>query len=178
MKILRWLVWFRWLLLTLPKKHGAFVLKCRVYHWRVIDVFLSKNNLRFLVKLSTENSYFRVIIFYLDELQLPIKISEEINQGINYSQISFLQKSVRIFLIQFICRKILIDVIHRIFRFWQVTKAKRRKTENPFVDNVFNHDLAKFQKDWSNIAIVGNHGRFAVNLLWKSRPQNTLHRCL
>ena len=106
----------------------------------------SKNKLRFLVKLSTENSYFQVIIFYLDELQLPVKISQEINEGINCSQISFLQKCVQIFLIQFICRKILIYVIHRIFRFWQVTKAKRWKTENPFVDNVFNYDLAKFQK--------------------------------
>ena len=36
----------------------------------------SKNNLHFLVKPSTENSYFRVNIFYLDELQLPMKISK------------------------------------------------------------------------------------------------------
>ena len=60
---------------------------------------LSKNNLHLLVKLSTENSYFRVSIFYFLELQLLIqnfffpiqkihslfKISEEINWGITCS---------------------------------------------------------------------------------------------
>ena len=57
-------------------------------YWKVS----SKNKLLFLVKLSTENSSFRVNIFYFDVLQLPIIISNEINESVKCSQIRFLIK--------------------------------------------------------------------------------------
>ena len=50
----------------------------------------SKKNLRLLAKLSTENSYFRVKIFCLDKLQLPIKFSKEISLSVKCSQINIL----------------------------------------------------------------------------------------
>ena len=37
--------------------------------------------------------------------------------------------------------------------------TKQRKAEHPFVDKVFNYDLEKFQKGYSNIVVVGTHGR-------------------
>ena len=36
-----------------------------------------------------------------------------------------------------------------------VIKVKQRKFEHPLVDKVFNYDLAKFEKDWNDIAVVG-----------------------
>ena len=47
--------------------------------WKYSGKVLPKNILRFQVKLSIDNSYFRVSIFYFDELQLPIKFSKEIS---------------------------------------------------------------------------------------------------
>ena len=85
--------------LTLPKGQGAsffsgssvFVLKNRVYHWRNTK-FHQKNDLRFQLKFSAENSYFRVNIFYFDDHQLSMKISKEISYGVKYSQISLFTK--------------------------------------------------------------------------------------
>ena len=45
-----------------------------------------------LAKLSIENIYFRVRISHFHEIQLPIKISEEISSGFKFSQISFFTK--------------------------------------------------------------------------------------
>ena len=38
-------------------------------------------------------------------------------------------------------------------------KAKRKKSEHAFVDKVYNYDLTKPLKYWSNVAVVGVHGR-------------------
>ena len=78
----------------------------------------SKNKFDFLVKRSTKNGYFRVYILYFDELQCLIKISNKITQGVKCLQITIFYKRVfGFFLIQFIARKILIYLLHRIFRF-------------------------------------------------------------
>ena len=37
--------------------------------------------------------------------------------------------------------------------------AKRRKTVDVFLDTVFKYDFTKCRNDWSNIAVVGAHGR-------------------
>ena len=52
----------------------------------------SSDNLRFLVKLSTKNSYIRVNIFYFDELHLLVKVSKEIIESVKCLQISFYTK--------------------------------------------------------------------------------------
>ena len=48
--------------------------------------------------------------------------------------------------------------------------------EHTFVGKVFNYDHTKFQKGWSNIAVVGAHGRLQSQSYVKSHLPNT-HIC-
>ena len=121
--------------------------------------------MRFLVKLF---SYFRWIFFTLaSSIFSEIFQKKSVKANVHKSAF-FYERVFRFFLIQFITRKILIYVLHRIFRFWllvlkelhkNVIKAKRRKAEHRFVDKVFIYDLTKFQEDLINAAVVGAHAR-------------------
>ena len=78
----------------------------------------SKNDLRFLVKLSTENSSFMVNVFYFDKLQLAIKISKRNQLKLHmFTNQLFHKRVFGFFLIQIIACEILICVLHHIFRF-------------------------------------------------------------
>ena len=130
---LRWPSWIRSFLLTLLKNQGAFFF-FRLLFFQVIffsfcfkikglsltyQKVSSKNNLCFLVKLPTENSCFRIKIFYFNGLQLSVKISKK-NHPLSqmFKNYLFYKIVFGIFLIQIIAREILIHVLQHIFRFW------------------------------------------------------------
>ena len=146
-----------------------------------------KNNLCLLIKLSKENSYVWVKRFYFHELKLAIKISKEISYCGKCSQISFfIKRCLDLFSFNLLLMKFWFMSFTAFFCFWleekrlhkKVIKAKLRKTKYPFMDKVFNYDFTKFQKGWSNIAVVGAHGRLYSQYSVRIQLQNTLQCCL
>ena len=144
--------------------NSAFVLKYWVCHWP--NRRFHKKNV--LPGKTIQRKQLLLDKTYFHKLLLDKKISKKVSSGIKWSFVlngcSYFF-SFNLLLVQFWFMSFTAFLTRKEKVSQKGNKSKVKERQTPFCRQEFINDLTKFQKDWSNIAVVGANGRLTINLL-------------